>query len=270
MKNDKIFILGLGHQKCGTTWLYEYLSQNSNFNGGFTKEYHIWDALDIPFLKSNRISLRRAIQQSAVQKRRFAMQTLNPYYFYYFNSLFSETVSVTADITPSYSGLGERRLAYIKERFSRLGVSVKAVILIREPVSRIKSAVKFNLSRKEYNEGINHGETNFDRALMQYYKSPHCTIRTQYQNIIRAAHNVLGEDNIYVGVYETMFEPDNIIRLSNFCGVEPYVNYASIYVNKTISSEDNYNGIDKEIKLYYQDTYDFCIDRLPELERLWN
>lgn len=48
MMNTKTFVLGLGHQKCGTTWLYHYLSQSRRFKGGIKKEYHIWDALDVP------------------------------------------------------------------------------------------------------------------------------------------------------------------------------------------------------------------------------
>ena len=37
------FILGLGAQKAGTSWLHSTLSKNDNVHMGFTKEYHIWD-----------------------------------------------------------------------------------------------------------------------------------------------------------------------------------------------------------------------------------
>ncbi len=51
-ESNKTFLLGLGNQKCATSWLHKYLSQNTNFDGGFAKEYHIWDALDIPLVSS--------------------------------------------------------------------------------------------------------------------------------------------------------------------------------------------------------------------------
>ena len=50
-KSKNTFVLGLGFQKCGTSWLYRYLQQSEKFDGGELKEYHIWDAIDIPILR---------------------------------------------------------------------------------------------------------------------------------------------------------------------------------------------------------------------------
>ena len=36
-----LFVLGIGAQKAGTTWLYEYLKAQNHSNMGFTKEYHV-------------------------------------------------------------------------------------------------------------------------------------------------------------------------------------------------------------------------------------
>ena len=52
-KSKNTFILGLGFQKCGTSWLYRYLQQSEKFDGGELKEYHIWDAIDIPIMSYN-------------------------------------------------------------------------------------------------------------------------------------------------------------------------------------------------------------------------
>ena len=41
----KIFILGVGAQKGGTTWLHRQLNSNQNIDLGFRKEYHILDAI---------------------------------------------------------------------------------------------------------------------------------------------------------------------------------------------------------------------------------
>ena len=43
MKKKK-FILGLGAQKAGTSWLYNYFNSRDDFFSGFMKEYHIFDA----------------------------------------------------------------------------------------------------------------------------------------------------------------------------------------------------------------------------------
>ena len=96
------------------------------------------------------------------------METSDDYYFSYFDNLMSGGKVISADITPSYSGLKSDRLEYIKKKFSEKGIQTKVVILVREPLSRIKSAVRFNLDRSNYSEGISLNETDFERSLIQY------------------------------------------------------------------------------------------------------
>ena len=38
-----IFVLGVGAQKAGTTWLHEYLASLPEVDLGFMKEYHVFD-----------------------------------------------------------------------------------------------------------------------------------------------------------------------------------------------------------------------------------
>ena len=42
----KTFILGVGAQKAGTTWLHRQFKKNATFNLGHRKEYHVFDAID--------------------------------------------------------------------------------------------------------------------------------------------------------------------------------------------------------------------------------
>lgn len=95
-----------------------------------------------------------------------------------------------------------------------------------------------NLDRKNYKEGIRKGTTDFFEALRQYYKSEHCRFRTSYDRTISQAINVFGEERFHVAVFETMFEPANIDRLSRFCGVAPRPDFASVMVNKARSKVD--------------------------------
>ena len=44
----KTFILGVGAQKCGTTWLYDQCKANKMVNTRFRKEYHILDSIENP------------------------------------------------------------------------------------------------------------------------------------------------------------------------------------------------------------------------------
>ena len=203
------FILGLGNQRCGTTWLYKYLNFSNRFDGGILKEYHIWDGLDIPAFREHRL-ISAEENSSAENQIRYQMQQNPDFYFNYFTSLYSEKCNLSADITPSYSGLDKSRLKFIKHDFARRGVPVKVVISIRNPVERIKSAVQFNLDRQNYREGIERGTTDFGTALEQYYPTAHCQIRTNYHEMIERALDIFGRRNVYIAIFETMFSASEI------------------------------------------------------------
>ena len=121
------FVLGLGHQKCGTTWLYNYLCQSPKFAEGYRKEFHVWDRLDIPLFKHMR--LKRSIKSVFKLEKNIAykMENSPSFYFDYFSELMKSDKSITADITPSYSGLKADRLRFIKDKFFAKGIEEKVV-----------------------------------------------------------------------------------------------------------------------------------------------
>ena len=270
-KSNNTFVLGLGFQKCGTSWLYRYLQQSVKFNGGDLKEYHIWDAVDIPIMSYNIVEkpgLIRSIMDKS-NTLRYRMQTNNESYFDYFESIFSDTVSITADITPSYSGLSKSRLSNIISRFRERGIDCKAILLLRDPVDRIKSAVRYNLDRKNYDEGIKMGETDFFRALEQYYKSEHCVIRTRYDKTIELVRGVFAKEDVYIGIYEEMFDSKNIDSVSNFVGIKAKYDFATVRVNKTKSATTVNHEIERKIKNFYSDVYEYCNEEFPSTKNLW-
>ncbi|MCW8091530.1 sulfotransferase domain-containing protein [Alteromonas sp. ASW11-130] len=268
----KTFVLGLGHQKCGTTWLYKYLSESPYFQEGFTKEYHIWDALDLDALDQWKVKkpfFSFGFEKAATRDSyRYNMQHNPDYYFDYFASLYSKEKWLAADITPSYSGLTSERLSQIKERFAVREIELKVVILLREPLSRAKSAVRFNLDKSNYKEGISSGVTDFNQALKEYYHSEHCELRTRYNHIISEAQKVFSDTNIYVGVYENMFTAQEIARLSEFLGIDPNYEYAQVRVNKTRNSVEA-TLEDSLVKDYYSEVYDYCFNNIPVTRELW-
>ena len=269
MKNERrTFILGLGHQKCGTSWLHKYLCQSEAFARGYVKEYHVWDRVDLPLFANKLKSLNLHTILSPKRLRSYRMENSEKYYFSYFDDLMKMTKVLTADITPSYSGLKAERLVRIKEKFSQRDIEVKAVILVREPLSRIKSAVRFNLDRKNYSEGIDLNETDFEKALLQYFKTDHCILRTQYENIIREASAVFAAENIYIGFYESMFEESEVRRISDFLQIKANFEFAKVRVNKTRNSVHE-TASDSMIKEFYVDTYNYFYQNFPDTKLLW-
>jgi hypothetical protein len=265
--NERSFLLSLGNQKCGTTWLHRYLRAKPNFNGGALKEYHTWDALDVPLQKHWVVTSEEELTEYT--EICFKMQQIEDYYFDYFQSLYSDQINLCGDITPSYSGLDAPRLNYIKTKFAERDITVKAVILIREPVSRIKSAVRYNLDRSYYKEGIVPGTTDFSIALSQYYLSAHCRMRTCYHDTITKAWDVFGKANVHVGIYETMFTLPEIESLSEFCGVSVTTELANKRINKTQNEVETIPSLESEIRNAYHDVYKYCYEQFPVIKSLW-
>jgi hypothetical protein len=266
---SKTFILGLGAQKCGTTWLHSYLSENANFEGGLAKEYHVWDAHDIPVMRHKKGTVLDLLR-GGKKAERYRMQRDPIRYFDYFAGLFNDQVTLTADISPSYSGLRKERLEFIKNGFAERGIATKAVFLVRDPLNRIKSAVRYNLRKRNYNEGINRGETDFIKALHQYYQSDACIVRTSYDVTIRNALEVFGAERTYIGVYESMFSQSEIARLSDFCEVSLQTHLSDVYVKKTDGAMDQDPRLESEILTTYRGVYDYCFETIPQTRQLWN
>lgn len=259
------FVLGLGHQKCGTSWLYRYLCLSDIFAQGFTKEYHIWDKRDILLFKHK---MRVYYKKYPKLYQQHCMENSDDHYFSYFDGLMCGRKVLAADITPSYSGLKSERLEYIKQKFLERDIETKVVVLFRDPLSRIKSAVRFYLDRDDDTEGIKKNGTSFSENLKHYYRTDYCIIRTRYEEIIGEVQAVFPSDNIFFGFYENLFTYEEITRLSNFLGIDVKLEFASIHINKGKKSVPS-TKYDLMIKRYYKDTYDYCYENFPITRELW-
>jgi hypothetical protein len=263
----KTFLLGLGAQKCGTTWLNNYLMQNKTFARGFAKEYHIWDAIDLPIL--SRYQVKKSFFSSVNNKKRYKMQTDKNFYFEYFNSLYKNEVEITADITPAYSGLNSSRLSFIKQQFEERGIECKAVLFIRDPIERCRSAVQYNLGRGNFNEGVSIGNNGFCSALDEYYRTLHSKIRTNYSATIDNIKSVFSQDEYYIGVYESMFEKKNVGAISEFIGIDPIYSFSENRVNTTSGSRPTCEDVELKMRAYFEDVYEYCSKHIPETNELW-
>jgi len=129
------FLLGLGVQKAGTSWLHDYLTSSPVAELGFLKEYHIWD------LRYQMGEQARAIFHKALLGRlandinlsgyaRTAMRPAfigNPeFYFDYFSQIpHRPSINLTGDITPNYCLLPEDELSVIRNGFLFRGIRAK-------------------------------------------------------------------------------------------------------------------------------------------------
>jgi hypothetical protein len=259
----KTFVLGIGAQKSGTSWLYNYLKVLDSANLGFTKEYHIWDALYVPECKNFKLPLRTALS-AKVYRSIWLMQTWEKYYFDYFTSLLnSATKNLTADITPSYSALETRVFRKILSGFAQRDVDCKVVFLMRDPVDRCLSAVAMQKRNGDLPQ-----KSDYSNDVILYSKSRQSEIRTNYKGTVKRVEKAFTQCAIYYGIFEEMFEIDNIYKLSNFLGVSPQSDLANIKLNASEQLPVDH-CLKREIAQHYKEVYEFAAHRFPKTLELW-
>jgi hypothetical protein len=263
--SQKTFILGCGAQKSGTTWAHHYIENSKYSNMGLCKEYHIWDALFIPEFKDILIT-KDTMFRSNCAGLRYKMQNDLVYYFDYFSLLLQgDSANITSDISPSYSGLKRDIFMRIFEGFDNRNVECKVVFLMRDPIERCWSNLRHERNRKRI-DGPKSDDITFLRSL---YKSRRCELRTRYDITINEIENAFPKNNCYFGIYESMHTEGELIRLSEFIGID----YNIEFVTKKFNVGRKYNElnsvIENEIVQYYDDVYKFCGERFPQTKSLW-
>lgn len=263
MKDQKTFFLGLGAQKAGTTWLVNYLSHSGRVATNIVKEYHVWDALHIQG-HAHMIVSREESGASPINKLRYFLQQSPENYFNYFIYMMEQQArSMTCDITPNYAGLNRTVLQAIADGFLGKGVSTKAIFLMRDPVERCWSAARQKSKIKTGRSSVTQEE------LLEHASLPGAVMRTRYDVTIGEMEAAFDASAVYIGLYEEMFETENLLKLSEFCGVPPKPGFAKEKINATPApdalSEETY----RQIANRYREVYHFVADRYPRAKELW-
>ena len=260
-----IFVLGVGAQKSATTWLHKQLRTQIFADFGFTKEYHIWDAMFLPQCEQFLIGDQYGDWFKPVESYRKTlqlMQTQDNVYEHYFKSLLSDSVFMTGDFTPAYSMLKAEHFLIIKNRLENAGFDVKVIFQMRDPVERIWSSIRMRQATK------NLDKVDFWKYVSQVYKSNHIVERARYDKTILELNAVFDSSNIHFDFFERLFEPAAVDRLNKFLGVELQNINPTEKVNPS-----NHISIPEYLTLecrdYYAEVYDFCNNRFPETRQLW-
>lgn len=266
----KQFVLGIGAQKAGTTWLYKYLSSDPDFRQGVVKdkELHIWDIREIPALAGFRRKLRRV--RSLSDYYLWRMEKSEEFYFRYFETLLADG-GMAADITPSYSGLSAATLRRIRERFEASGIAFRCIFFMRDPVGRCVSSFGMNRTRVRPG-GVRDGvrsEGDLNEAFLAYVKSEHCRFRTRYEITLANAREAFSDDTFKALLFEEMFDEDRLKALSGFLDIGYRPGFVRKRANVARKSYDLDEAVLKECALYYRPTYEAVAELFPATAELW-
>ena len=263
----KRFILGVGAQKAGTTWLHDYLVSRDNVDMGFIKEYHIFDTKTLEECAGFRRKLERSVinraqnnyeqwRESSFVRRLEFLEYPEKYFDYFADILSQDGISYTGDITPSYSGLRRETLQYIKDEFAKRDIEVFPIFLMRDPVQRLRSTMKMRF-RNNNKKAKARQEI---AAMRKKCGEKGDRIRSNYKATVENLDAVFGH-RVYYGFYESLFCNESVFAICDYLGLEREPGIYHIRRNAS-PSENNLSKLNMQSFVkYYQEQYDFCNER---------
>lgn len=290
----KLFILGVGAQKGGTTWLHRQLNDNPNVDLGFRKEYHVFDAIADTkprgdndesgnCFRSKRIKkilefneagkLGKNLGSNRKRSKHIALELAFldnlDHYFDYFDYLYLKNSDVEAvgDITPNYAILKPSMLRMIKRRLEDKGFTVKVFFLMRDPVERAWSLAR--MKKRNMNEAR---QKKFDeiKYISNKTLNDFAYIKSSYEHTIQNIEKVFNQQDIYYGFYETLFSEASFEKIQKFLGISLNKFDTEQVFNASPKTTDIPTETNKELIKRFESTYTFILSRFGQsMKEIW-
>ena len=274
------FLLGVGAQRSGSTWLYNYLTQHPQFQPGLFKEYHVFDSIYLPESETFINQFRTAsldnqtrrdqglpFDSSAIERVDFIHN--QDLYFDHFRALTKANPgkSLTGEITPLYSALPDEAFRTIREKLLACEFTPKVVFMMRDPVARAISAARLTLRR---NPDLLNGEGESD-YIKSVYSTTHFDLRGRYDRTIQNLESVFLPSELYFGFYENLFTEESMKELCNFLVIEYRAPNYMERINATDSSFRVPNSLRREITLHNLPVYQYLINKFgnEKIAKAW-
>lgn len=256
-------LYGIGAQKAGTSWLFDYLSTHNDFFCPVIKELHYFDnaylkeycggwedhfiSKKIPNVINRNLS-RNNLPNKDWEVLKSTISRLNLRNDRdYFDFVKSQVEPLFVDITPSYSMLDSD--TFLKMKNTTL--ETKFIFIMRNPVDRIWSSLRYTANN-------DNGIINLDKLDL---KSQQIKLRSDYKRTIINLEKVIDKKDILYLFYEDLFKDETINKVCDFLDV----NYKPPKLNKIVNSSLNKDKVPLEIKEKilneYGDVYKFVIDK---------
>jgi hypothetical protein len=242
--------VGIGAQKCGTTWLHQNLRAHPEVWLPPVKELHYFDqyAKDTePYAAWRRLRGKRPFDERwrrqvwrrvPRQVKRMALGDLlwDIRYFMltpgdgWYASLFRPRKGQLAgEITPAYSLLGEDGVAH----FRRLMPEAKLLFFVRNPIERAWSHAVMDLDARE---GRVAEDPEAEKRILRHFNRPDSRRQASYLRVLDLWGRHYPEDSFFVGILEDVrFSPGELLpEVFRFLGVDPSVRPREM--NRTIHS----------------------------------
>jgi len=272
------FILGVGAQKCGTSWLASYLARHPQVFMTPFKELHVFDAMFAPEVSGYlpekrfddlRLLLNRLLNGenrprseliSAIEK--YSLSLGENTYLSYFLKNVRDKHRVMGEITPSYSLIPQHGFRYIRNILLKADLNPRVIFIMRDPVERVYSQLRFNQRR-----GMAAVQDSYGSALA----NPGITMRTRYDQTITNLRNEFKPEELLFLFYEELFCDGSIESICQFLGIEvmPADYSRRVNVSPDIGRMDP--EFEKAARSALDVVYRFCADQFgrEKIRNLW-
>lgn len=240
---DAQFLLGVGAQKCGTTWLYSQLMRQPWFAHGGCKEYRVFDHAN-PDLEVYACAFRQHLEQQP-------------------------NTSVCADITPAYALLEANNLKRLRLALEAHQFQVRALFVMRDPLERIWSQVRMHRAK---GAAIDQDPYQSDQhGIEDMFRRRYVAKRTRYSVTVQQLEQVFHPKDLQLILYEQMFNDDFSTRLSEWLGKPFEPLQLKERIHSTPKREELTAAIQSEVVNHYSDVYAWAEKRFgAHIRQLWN
>jgi hypothetical protein len=272
---------GVGAQKCGTTWLHEYLRAHPEVQvPAVAKELHYWDAIHAPRIRplgdlsgwGLRRALRRAVararagsEERAAMDRRAtwerALRAGDPSHRHYADLLFEAGTGARAagEITPAYALVDVDTF----REMAGLSPNARFFFVMRDPVERLLSGLRMKVFRKT---GAVSSAALCAAAEEALDRDPELDLaRSRYDETIARLDAAVPEERVAYFFYETLFDQRELDRLAAFLGIAPKAADTERRVFAGEGDATVEGGLLVRLRTALQATYDVVAERFGPL-----
>lgn len=205
------FFLGIGAQKCGTTWLARYLDDHPEVGLPPFKEVHFWTSKYTRYLRGARTDPRRtpfvewpALARQMRERPARALPLLTSYgglfagrvrSYRRYLELCGKDARICGEITPAYSTLPPEAWHAIEAALSR----PRYILLLRNPADRYVSQIT--------HDGKKDSSVLSGDALRHLHSSAFA-LRSDYSTTLAILRELIPKDRLLVAFYEELFDPE--------------------------------------------------------------
>jgi hypothetical protein len=271
----KLDFLGIGAQKAATSWLEKNMRNHPAIWLPPRKELHYFDRLSKNALPSNslierffgkdnksknfRMGFIRDLGSGIIRRDLKITRWVFNYYFGQWNDLWYQSLfrmgegKLKGEITPAYSTLDLNEVRKIQRLFPDL----KIIFIMRNPVERAWSHVRFEWSR-----GALSNINDVDK-IKKFVESPSQSLRSDYVRTINIWTSCFPIEQIHVGFYDKILNDSRgfLQEICGFLGVDKDIFSSSKPLINKVNVSKTFE-IPIEIKYFLAEKY------YPEIQKL--